>query len=584
MNDTLQQSISGNDVCNITIDWLVNQSQISDIEYIAGNRGGNNTIQCVNIMDNPDTVRWLKGGELVLTTGYLFIEPSELRSNLIQQLYERGCAGLGIKLHRYLDELPQEMLDQAEEYGFPIIKIPLERTLSEIGKAIYSQLFKTQLLETEQSVLMYRLLLDIVVKSPDIHSFAEKTSQIMCNPVFIADGDLKMIVCKKLNDSIIDSECIISTVEGSRIFSREKTEYVLNEYRRRKYELITVPLSKLNDRQIECMLLPVLDSNSLIGFLGIIDAESSITSKEYNFATSILPILSIELMKFNLHKHGRMNFKNDFLNTVLLNNSLNDSEVKSLCTMYGFDYRKNRLCLAFRLDGMINPAPERRAAVKQHMIGAIEATFDHSEAECFRIEYNNSYVIFLLFNSKSRDKYYMTEYAVSYAEEIVDKLAADNIGCAVGVSSCKQGSDTITLTFMQALDALKIGSKIHVNDHVFSYEKDEIYHLFHSAFSDSQLKELYDNSLKALVSFDNHNKTELMSTIQVYFDCNLNSTEAAKKLFIHRNTMNYRLDKIREVLHSDLQNLDDCMRIQFGLYAMRLLSLNEHSQYDDEEL
>ena len=64
---------------NTTIDWLVSQNIIDGFHWITGNKSGLNEITCVNIMDNPDTIRWFKGGELVLSTGYLMKDDPTLR-------------------------------------------------------------------------------------------------------------------------------------------------------------------------------------------------------------------------------------------------------------------------------------------------------------------------------------------------------------------------------------------------------------------------------------------------------------------------------------------------------------------------
>ena len=53
---------------------------------------------------------------------------------------------------------------------------------------------------------------------------------------------------------------------------------------------------------------------------------------------------------------------------------------------------------------------------------------------------------------------------------------------------------------------------------------------------------------------------------------------AAEKLFIHRNTMMYRLDKIKSILNVDLEDAEELLELHLGLRAMRLLSMGKKSE------
>ena len=68
-------------------------------------------------MDNPDTVPWLKKHELVLSTGYI-LTSTDIYKTIIQSLNNQGCSGLGIKIHRYMDSIPNEMIEQANALNF----------------------------------------------------------------------------------------------------------------------------------------------------------------------------------------------------------------------------------------------------------------------------------------------------------------------------------------------------------------------------------------------------------------------------------------------------------------------------------
>ena len=71
----------------VTINWLVQNSGFKNIICLAGKQNVQNEISGVHIMDNPDTVRFFKNGEMVLTTGFSLKDmPIEKRKELIVAL------------------------------------------------------------------------------------------------------------------------------------------------------------------------------------------------------------------------------------------------------------------------------------------------------------------------------------------------------------------------------------------------------------------------------------------------------------------------------------------------------------------
>ena len=66
-----------------------------------------------------------------------------------------------------------------------------------------------------------------------------------------------------------------------------------------------------------------------------------------------------------------------------------------------------------------------------------------------------------------------------------------------------------------------------------------------------------------------------MDTLEAYLECNGNAQDASERLFIHRNTMRYRLDKIKHLLNMDLSDLDVCLRLKMALYIKNYLDSSE---------
>ena len=115
----------------VTIQDLINQKIFPDIKLVAGQKGLRNEILWINIMEILDTPSSVQLGELLFTTGYGLQEEAQHR-DLIPQLVKQGVSGLAVQTGYYIDSVPQYILNQAEDLGFPVIVIPKHLTFSEI--------------------------------------------------------------------------------------------------------------------------------------------------------------------------------------------------------------------------------------------------------------------------------------------------------------------------------------------------------------------------------------------------------------------------------------------------------------------
>src|SRR5680860_1227692 len=91
---------------------------------LAGHGGLDRIVSRLNVMEVPDILPWVRPHELLLTTGYPLRSVPDTLPALVRELADRGLAGIGVKLGRYLDELPAAMLAEADRIGLPIIALP----------------------------------------------------------------------------------------------------------------------------------------------------------------------------------------------------------------------------------------------------------------------------------------------------------------------------------------------------------------------------------------------------------------------------------------------------------------------------
>jgi len=104
---------------------------------IAGQSGLDREVSTTTFIEAPDSWKWIRGGEFVLTLGYAFQEESQL-FDLVHKLIDHGASCIGIKTERFLKRIPENVLELAEQHSFPVIDIPISVPFAEIIHPVQS--------------------------------------------------------------------------------------------------------------------------------------------------------------------------------------------------------------------------------------------------------------------------------------------------------------------------------------------------------------------------------------------------------------------------------------------------------------
>src|SRR5690625_2996857 len=112
-------------------------------------------------MEVPDITAWVNPRELLVTTGFAIRETPVVLPSLIGDLDDRHLAGLAIKLGRYLAELPDSVLAEADRRGFPILNLP-DIGFDEVLTAVFTEVLDRQSASLAGSERLHRELLHLV--------------------------------------------------------------------------------------------------------------------------------------------------------------------------------------------------------------------------------------------------------------------------------------------------------------------------------------------------------------------------------------------------------------------------------------
>lgn len=158
------------------------------------------------------------------------------------------------------------------------------------------------------------------------------------------------------------------------------------------------------------------------------------------------------------------------------------------------------------------------------------------------------------------------------ANSIVDTLSSEfYTHCSVGIGTIVNNIKDLARSFKEAQTALEVGKVFDTEKPIVSYNNLGIARLIYqlpTTLCEMFLKEVFKKG--SIDSLDH----ETLFTIQRFFENNLNVSETSRKLFVHRNTLVYRLEKIKKITGLDLREFEDAIVFKVALMVKKYLSNN----------
>jgi purine catabolism regulator len=507
-------------------------------KVLAGQRGLDLPCKHITILETPEGVEWLQGKEFLLTTGYPFKNNEQMAVELVAKLHERQVAALGIKENRYLQHMPEEMLEQSERYGLPLIALPYELIYTETISKFYETLFynKNQYLLGLKE--MYEKLSSLIYNSTNVQQVIDVLS-VLTNATIVVFDPAMNVLCLSLNANQGNCDCakIIAELKNNHNFKKD-----------------------LEITSADCFIniSPINSEAKTIGYVGALSR-----SPANNLTRNILRygriILCLKIVKE----------ENEYLNNIKIKQAITEIII-------------NKADLSAEFYQNINYAYDWGGIEK---FAGICIALEDQSGKAGAVFRDNFY---LMLSRSFKDKgFLITENATQFF-----------IFCAVDSGACDAIIAKIKMLYsnLHAESGLKIGiSGIHphikfipemYNESRIAVEFNEnagfCYYdslntikLLYPLKSDRQVHEFYKETILKIKEYDHKSNSQLLNTLENYFKYDMNKKIVADKLFIHTETLRYRLNKIEQITGFSLNTAEGMFVMQMSLKLHKLISLQQ---------
>jgi DNA-binding PucR family transcriptional regulator len=162
------------------------------------------------------------------------------------------------------------------------------------------------------------------------------------------------------------------------------------------------------------------------------------------------------------------------------------------------------------------------------------------------------------------------------AEALVEELEQGLTGFSVTVSRSRIASDPVDLyrAGQEAQLAANVGEA--EGERLLAFEDTGAYRLLLPAMSEdpAELERFYSETVEPLAAYDEQYETDLLNTVETYLEHDGNVAATAQKLFTHRHTIRYRLERAKELCGHDVTSTEGREKLGLGLKAMRVLGIS----------
>jgi len=537
---------------------------------VAGERGLDRIIQSVNVMEVPDILEWVHPGELLVTTMYPLRDDAAAIDALVPRLAERGLAGLAVTPSGYMAGFPDSMIDAANALGFPLIELPEKVSFIDIIQPLTSEILKLQANELIESEEIHRQFIDLVLSGGTYRDIAQGIAQRVGRPVTVVDRFRR----------VLGEGIVMGHPPVHKPFFRDEAggDHYLNDLYRPK-ALSAIEGSEATYRTVEGpagpvehLVCPVLVGPMALGEIivwgRLQEPPKPIDLIAIEHGTTVA---ALKMMEMRSIAEAEERFRNDILEGLLSSVSAERERAIQLSSDQG-----SRLLPPYVvvLVGPDLPGGTTLTTVQSLEKRNIDSSLHLSERylRALRPDVSCWYqgprlVVFVPFPR--------TKLPVSRAElvpelqAICDRIHAENdpYTVSMGISPGMSELDDFRLAYECARQSLQIGSPLQGKQacRVTHYEDLGLFRIVSMAESPTSLERFCLDAIGPLLAYDRENDTDLAPTLRTYLEQNQNSARTAKLLYIHYNTLRYRLDRAREILGDFLENPQQRLEIELAL-------------------
>ena len=505
---------------------------------VAGKGGLDRPIRWAHVSELVDPTRFLRGGEVLLTTGLGMGGGPRAQAAYVGQLARAELAALGVGLGFAFEATPPAVLEAADRAGFPVFEVPFEVPFIAITEALFSRLVNEQYVLLQRAGTVQQTLSRLLVEGAGLDALLEAYARMTGTRALLLDVRGEVMAAAAGATAVLPPRSVWAEIQALR---PEGNEFSLS----------------LSDEGGSRTLLPVLVGGGPAGFLVLhrgARPEPFHQVVVHHLATAI----ALELAKAQAVARTERRLVGDFLD-ALLEGELSGEETRRRLRFLGLGASPAIAVLVARGE---EPDPPEQAVEALQLLVQDRLSRGPAPYVC---SIRDASVV-AMFEAAGPAE------ARSAADAVAEAVLARGVGGRFGLGMPEADPRGLRRAYQEARFALEAaGPPGDRAARVATVADLGSHRLLLARQEDAALEAISRGLLGPLTDYDRRQHGDLVTSLRAFLEHNGNWEAAARALAVHRHTLRYRIRRIAELTGRDLDRAGDRVEFWLALQAADVL-------------
>ena len=544
----------------ITVADVIALALPAGTKVAAGSAGlGREVTWATRLRPNPPAFGHLSGGELVL------LPPNVLElldERLTLEAVVRQLADFGVAAIAHVGAVPKGARTAAEETGVPVLQLPKDAELGPLERDASRLITERRRAVQRRGQEVGRRLTELAIAGEPVSGMVRELAALAGRPVALEGRDGRLLAYHApggrgpLRDRLAP---LLATDEGELV----RWLRAVAASSPADPPTATFPLDPTWLR----IVAPVIGRDGLLGSLSSIVAKGEATPEDALVTSQGAAACAVVLAREQAAQSARREVELHVLDEVLDGALRSETTLLQQAKRLGHDLLAPHVALVARLDH-VGPVraqgPQDRWATLSEVVA--RAGSPRGGRALWRVRQNSAEIVWPV-DGSAQAATEAGRIARLIHDDLTALLPAGGGAVSLGVGTPRDGLAGIRRSHQEARQALSLGRRVAGPGHLTRFADLGVFRLIFAAEGLPELASLHDETLAPLLAYDREHNAELIRTLDAFFAARCSPKEAAGLLHVHRNTILYRLDRVREITGYDLEDAALRLRLQLALHV-----------------
>lgn len=509
-------------------------------KVVAGWAGRNNKVHKIVTAGPGATTQALAGVLVLVNTGE---RQGDLPGALAAYL---NSTAAGIIVNGYGTVLSPGLIAAAEKSRMPLLVFPQAIEVQELAGSLtlVLELVKNRTIISFSEGYRLRQLTNL---SQELPVLLNQLTAYLQNPAVLLDSAFQLLAAGMSGHGLTAAELgrLVKAVRPLILERRQSVPLAAEPYHQQ--------LTGFHEQAMNCFVTPLVLAGQLFGYLLVFEDAGPVNTLDAGRIGEVgLVCLQLLINRRNTEEIEKK-YKQQFLYDLLYNNFESTDELIKRGRYWDWELTGPQHLL------VAEPDDFNQLRNKDRVLAALALFFEtflrsHFLQAIVTEMQDQVIVIIPAAAEKARSAKLLIKNLANLLQANLQEAAFETT-VSFGIGKLHSSAAELCQSFQEAKHALDLGRFIREKGHITHFEDLGVIRLL-SHINAEQLDEYYKEQLAVIIEYDEKNNMNFLAILQMYFQQNGDLNATAEKLFMHPNTLRYRLKKIEELLDVDLQKLE----------------------------